>query len=143
MPRMFKFNILIHHSLSWNINTLYDHFAIQIFPRKGKHKKSFVSDRCSLCSIWSIVEPFLFLAVYTSDRYMEYWLYICRAINWKTSFPWEKCGTSTRYNYRSPGNTFSRSNIQGRYSLASKCSLHCNKYCLMLLATCNHAVDSK
>jgi len=32
MPRMFKFNILIHHSLSWNINTLYDHFAIQILP---------------------------------------------------------------------------------------------------------------
>ncbi|KAL6842824.1 hypothetical protein ACP4OV_027668 [Aristida adscensionis] len=25
--------------------------------------------------------------LYTSYRYMEYWLYICSIINWKTSFP--------------------------------------------------------
>ena len=62
-----------------------------------------------------------FVAVLACNRYLEYWLYLCRGIDGKTTFPWQKCCTSVGFDHRSFGYTLHGNHFWGMYSTDFSC----------------------
>jgi hypothetical protein len=55
-------------------------------------------------------------AVHPCNRHLEHRVYICRSIDWQTTFPWEECGPSAGFDDRHAGEPITRDRSEGRMS---------------------------